>query len=118
MILGTLLVGIVAAHRRHTQQIRTAKEKHDAIVAADKLLGQWREQGMWGPAATSGRFPDRDDLAWKWSISTTAELSRMGGAIGRLEVFSTARPDESLAQVELVTTAGGTIQAAVPTASP
>jgi hypothetical protein len=109
-LLGTLLVGILVAHRRHAEQIRRATVTHDAIEAADKLLCQWHEQGILGPATAAGCIEGRDDLVWTWSVSAKAELRHVGAAIGRLEVFRTSDRDEPLAQVELVTTASSAIQ--------
>jgi type II secretory pathway pseudopilin PulG len=108
MLLGTLLVGILVAHRRHDHQIRTSKLRLEAIEAADRLLCECRAKGSWGPLASSGRFADRSDLVWRWSLLTISELTQVGACIGRLEVFSTNQTAElPLAQIELVTSDGG-----------
>lgn len=94
MLLGTLLVGILATHRRHAAQIRSAQARLAAIASADKLLADWREQGMWGAAAPSGNC-EGSELAWRWTVKNAPELRRVGAAIGRLEIVD-KRSDDTL----------------------
>jgi len=104
MLLGTLLVAILAAHRRHVHQVSNAKARLAAVAAADRLLEKWRVEGIWGPTSSSGTFQDSGALAWRWTITTPVELRGLGAAKGRLEVFKRDSTDESpLLAVELVT---------------
>src|SRR5688572_7323830 len=84
MLLGTLLVGILVAHRRPAEQIRNAKVRLAAIETTDKLLAKWTEQGIWGAVAASGHFEDQSNLVWRWTVLPAPELRRVGAAIGRL----------------------------------
>jgi hypothetical protein len=105
MLLGTLLVGVLLAHRRHAQQIRSAAARLQAIKAADGLFSEWCEQGSWGTAQSGGEFPGEPSLVWRWSVVPSRELRHFGAAIGRLEVFSTGEDNQTpLAKVEVVTT--------------
>lgn len=105
MLLGTLLVGVLVAHRRHVAQIRTATRRLEAVAAADQLLESWRAKGAWGPDSKSGRFAEASNLVWRWSVSTPPELRPIYAAIGRLEVLDASRTDaRPLASVEILTT--------------
>jgi hypothetical protein len=101
MLLGTLLVGILVAHRKHVAQIRGAEKRLGAIRAADDLLAQWSADGSWGATKDEGRFDGRDDLIWRWVVTSTPDLARVHAAVGRLEV---ADPQGLvLARIELLT---------------
>ena len=107
MLLGTLLVGILVAHRRHAEQIRGAAARLEAVEAAEKLFAEWSEKGIWGAAEPTGRFKEQPQLAWRWSVLPSTQLRRFGVAIGRLEIVSTVRQDiRPLVQVDVLTTAG------------
>jgi hypothetical protein len=106
MLLGTLLVGVLLAHRRHAQQIGSAAARLQAIKAADGLFSEWCEQGSWGTARSAGQFPGEPNLVWRWSVVPSRGLRNFGAAIGRLEVFRAGEDYETpLATVEVVTTA-------------
>ena len=102
MLLGTLLVGILTAHRRHAAQIRRAESRLAAVEAADTLLAQWSNEGRWGAATSTGRFDNREDLTWRWSIVPDSQLRRLGAAIGRLEIV--AADGTPVEVVEVLTT--------------
>ena len=102
MLLGTLLVGILVAHRRHVRQIHRAEVRLAAVEAADALLARWSAEGSWGAATSSGGFEDRDDFTWRWTVVTVPQLRQLGAAIGRLEIIgANGVPVES---VEVLTT--------------
>lgn len=103
-LLGTLLVGILVAQRRHAEQINGAHARLTAVEAADKLLAQWSAGGNWGTASSSGQFEDEPKLMWHWSVIQSPELRPMGAAIGRLEVFAKENPAElPFVRVDVVT---------------
>jgi prepilin-type N-terminal cleavage/methylation domain-containing protein len=102
MLLGTLLVAILMAHREHAKQIRNASIRLKAIEVADKLFAEWSEKGMWGTAKASGEVPD---FPWRWTVLPSPELRRLGASIGRLEIFAADRVDQApMVQVEVLTT--------------
>ena len=101
MLLGTLLVSILVAHRRHVQQIRSADCRLAAVQAADGLLAKWSADGSWGATKNEGEFEGRTDFTWRWTITPAPELNRLGAAIGKLEVVGAERTP--LCSVELLT---------------
>jgi type II secretory pathway pseudopilin PulG len=104
MLVGTLLVGILTAHRRHSQQVASAKERLAAVAAADKLLDSWRATGAWGATTSSGIFKNKNNFVWRWTVTTPPELQRVGAAKGRLEVLRRESTDDRpLVMIELVT---------------
>ena len=104
MLLGTLLVGILTAHRRHVAQVRAADARLAAIAAADKLLQSWQADGSWGPASTSGRFPGNGQLAWRWTVTARPELRRINAGVGRLDVLDGESEVETpLLSIEILT---------------
>lgn len=104
MLLGTLLVGILTAHRRHSEQVRGARERLAGVAAAEGLLERWRAEGAWGGTSNSGTFKDNSEFKWRWTITTPAEFRRMGAAKGRLEVIKRASAeDRPVVAIELVT---------------
>lgn len=104
MLLGTLLVGLLTAHRQHTRQIRIAELRLEAIAAADQLLKDWQAEGTWGSVKASGRFKDTEKFVWKWTVKRSRELRGLPAAVGRLEVFGVSTDREPpLVSVELLT---------------
>lgn len=104
MLLGTLLVGILTAHRRHVEQIRNAKTRLAAIAVAENLLEQWRKEGTWGAVARGGTIKGSSEFAWRWTVTTPPELQQLGATKGRLEIVRAgAVNDVPLVAVELVT---------------
>lgn len=104
MLLGTLLVGILAAHRRHTEQVRSARARLEAVAAAEKLLESWCEKDTWGATSSSGRFAETSRLSWRWTITARPELRPVNAAIGRLEVLDGNSHNQiPLVSVEILT---------------
>jgi len=101
MLLGTLLVAILVAHRRHVEQIRHAEARIAAVEAADGLLAKWSAEGTWGATKNDGEFEDRPGLAWRWTVIPTPGLTRLGAAVGKLEVIG--NDGSVLSQVDLLT---------------
>jgi hypothetical protein len=101
MLLGTLLVAILVAHRRHVEQIRNAEARLVAVQAADGLLAKWSAEGIWGATRNAGEFEGRPDLTWRWTVIPAPGLSRLGAAVGRLEVVGS--DGSILSQVDMLT---------------
>lgn len=103
LLLGTLLVGLLSAHRQHTRQIRSAELRLEAIAAADQLLKSWQTEGTWGSVKSSGRFKDHEKFVWQWTVRTSPDLRGLPAAVGRLNVFSVdGDQEEPLVSVELL----------------
>lgn len=108
VLLGSLLVGILVAHRRHAEQIRRASRRLAAVEAADRLLLRWAEQGIWGPTEPTGPCEGTPNLHWQWSVIREPPLERLGAAKGRLEVFDNLSTGGTpLVRLELLTAGGG-----------
>lgn len=101
MLLGSLLIGILVAHRKHVQQIRGAERRLAAIAAMDDLLAKWSVEGSWGATQSEGEFGGAKGLKWRWTIMPAAELRKLGASIGRLEAIDSS--GELICQVELLT---------------
>jgi prepilin-type N-terminal cleavage/methylation domain-containing protein len=101
MLMGSLLVGILVAHRRHAEQIRRADQRIMAAKLADRILSKWSSDGSWGGGKTEGRIDGTDEFTWRWRVESDSQLSRVGAAIGRLEIVDDQ--GNSYAQVELLT---------------
>jgi prepilin-type N-terminal cleavage/methylation domain-containing protein len=101
MLLGTLLVAILVAHRRHVEQIRHAEARLAATEAADGLLAKWSAEGTWGATKNAGEFEGRPGLAWQWTVIPAQGLNRLGAAVGRLEVVG--RDGIVLSHVDVLT---------------
>ena len=101
MLMGSLLVGILVAHRRHAEQIRRADLRIEAAKFADGLLSKWSADASWGGGKTEGRIDETDELTWRWKVESDSRLSRVGAAIGMLEIVD--KHGNSAAQVELLT---------------
>jgi hypothetical protein len=86
MLLGTLLVSILTAHRRHVDQIRSAEERLAAIEAIDRLFSKWSSDGSWGATQNEGVFEGMASLRWRWTVSSPNELRKLGASTGRLAV--------------------------------
>jgi hypothetical protein len=107
MLLGTLLVGILVAHRRHAHQVRRAQARLAAVEAADRLLTKWSEEGRWGATSDSGRCEDAEKLVWRWQVVPEPGLSRLNAAMGRLEIMEKDAADSiPLVRLDVLTTAG------------
>jgi prepilin-type N-terminal cleavage/methylation domain-containing protein len=105
-LAGTLLVAILVAHQRHVAQVRRATVRMRAIEAADKLLSSWRSDETGGPTKASGNLPGAPEFSWRWTIRECRELSSVGAAIGRLEIWNAVLDDKRPAvSVEVLTTA-------------
>lgn len=104
LLLGTLLVGLLAAHRQHTQQIRAAELRWEAIAAADQLLQSWQTDRAWGSLKPAGRFKGHGKFVWQWTVRTSPELRNVPAAVGRLDVLVADNSQEGpLVSVELLT---------------
>ncbi len=108
-ILGTLLVGIVLAHARHTHQIALTQRKQLAARVADEMIGRWwtRPEGM--PIGEAGVVDAAPSLVWETRIVANPPIERLGARALRLEIREADPPrwqveagDETLVQVDLV----------------
>lgn len=89
-ILGTLLVGIVLAQSRHTNQLVRARAQAQAVEQADQLIAQWwtRPQGV--PIGEEGVFTDAERLRWQTRLVNNKPVQQLGARVVRVEVFDTS----------------------------
>ena len=76
-ILGSLLVGILLAKNRLSQQSALASRRLDAVAAADGLLTSWRHSEEGIPREASGEVPGYNGFAWETKMreDRTAEFA-------------------------------------------
>lgn len=91
-ILGTLLVGIVLARARHTDQLLRARVQARAVEAADEMIARWWASREGVPIDASGELAGGDGLLWRTSIVDEDGIAELGARVVRVEVLQ-ARGD-------------------------
>lgn len=86
-LLSTLLVGILMASNRHTEQIRRSRQTLEVLHRVDALLYRWTGSGGMVPRKANGQIPGRDELIWKTHVVSKQHRQRLGIELVRLEVF-------------------------------
>ncbi|MEM8670554.1 MAG: prepilin-type N-terminal cleavage/methylation domain-containing protein [Planctomycetota bacterium] len=106
VLLSTLLVAILQSHDRLARQTKTARERIDAIDAADELLQEWASVSPMVIPSVSGQTAT--DPTYDWTIETRIEpeLETLGIRIATLRLFEAQQSDDTqpLAMVEFLTT--------------
>jgi type II secretory pathway component PulJ len=108
VILGSVLVGMVLAKSRHTEQLALAKRKQEAAAATDALLNRWwtRKEGV--PLGEEGSFENHPDLQWRSRVVKNPAIEKLKGRVVRVTVRDAGaalpgdRKDEPLVTVDLV----------------
>jgi hypothetical protein len=103
LLVGTLLVGILIAHRRAASQTRLAYKRLEAIRALDALLTARQQQSAPELQLARGKPPGNNPFYWRSSLREEPALVALEASILRVELYD---PDylkgETLASVELV----------------
>jgi prepilin-type N-terminal cleavage/methylation domain-containing protein len=110
-LLAVLLVLILASFRAHAAQIRSAKQRMEAMRRADELLTVWTTSGGIPVVGEQEEIPETP--GWIWRIVKTSgsdDLYQLGAAVIRLEIVATPETigEFPLAAVELLVPAEGT----------
>ena len=105
MLMGTLLVAVLTAHRQNARQTRTAQQRLAAIEVLEGLLADPSGTALLEP---DGKVPGENSFHWRTSVRRDAAADVLGALIVRVEVFD---PDyeegQSLAYVEMLTAGSG-----------
>ncbi len=91
-LLGTLLVGIVLAKVRFTQQWTAADRRVQTVRAADELLTAWWATPGGFPRRAAGDVPGRPDLSWRTEPVSNPAVEALGGRAVRLQVIDRRDP--------------------------
>lgn len=106
MLVGTLLVAVLMAHRRTTQQTRLAQQRLTAITALDQLLtlrANPNEQEAGDLQQPTGKIPGSNPYHWRTIERNDPAAESFGAMILRIEVFNPEfEQGETLANVELL----------------
>lgn len=109
-LLAMLLVLILSSFRVHASQIRSAKQRMEAIRRADSLLTVWSASGGIPPVGEQEPIPERPGWSWRIVRGTGSdELYQIGASAIRLEIVDSQDQQEKLplASVELLVPAEG-----------
>lgn len=104
VLLGTLLATAVVSASRHTQQVRRAQDRLEALEIADGLLRTWLVERQGTIEAREGLIDGHD--GWRWEVTgrIEPELQPLGFHVGILTIVdrSSVESDRVLAQIEFV----------------
>ena len=107
LLTGTLLVMVLAGHRRAVQQTVAAERRLEAIALLDGFL-QGRQAGVSQFQEPVGKLPGKNPCHWRVAVMFSAEADSMGAAITRVEIYNPDYQDgAALATVEVLSPGGG-----------
>ena len=110
VLVGTLMVTLLLAHRRNTEQLALAGKQLEAIDALDQMMvafyrpsdGQFPEQPLF--EQITGEVPSRPELLWRRFIRNEGTAGGHVAVVLRVEVFAPSfREGKTLADVEVIT---------------
>lgn len=116
VLLGSLLATAVVSASRHTQQVRGAQDRLNALEVADELLHSWLVDGQGNIESNEGPVPDHDGWTWRVYGRTEPELEPLGFHVGVLQIIDQTRQQRMsgdsaariLAEVEFVSSSAVT----------
>lgn len=105
-ILGSVLVGLLLAQSRHTDQLIKARLQSSAVVATDELIAQWSTQPQGVPIDAEGSLPAVEGVTWRTLFVANAPIVEVGARVVRVEVLDQRdgdiRGDRRLFVVDMV----------------
>ena len=104
-LLSTLLVSILLSYGAHAGQIRAARQRMQAIKAADQLLSNWMAQGDLPAVGDQDMLPGSDELVWRMVAVPRDKRVSLPNEVGliRLEVYQRSNRQNVLTSVDLFT---------------
>lgn len=104
-LLSTLLVSILMSYGAHAGQIRAARQRVQAIEAADRLLSNWMTLGELPAVGDQDMLPGSDELVWRMVAVPRSERVSLPDEVGlmRLEVYQRSNREHVLTSVDLFT---------------
>lgn len=131
VLVGTLMVTLLMAHRRNTDQLALAEKQLVAIDALDQMMGAFYKssngqssngQSSDGQASeqplfeqTTGEVPSRPELRWRRFIRNEGTAGGHVAVVLRVEVFAPSfREGKTLADVEVITSVASSPESSSP----
>ena len=136
VLVGTLMVTLLMAHRRNTDQLALAEKQLVAIDALDQMMGVFYKsstgqssngqssngQASNGQASeqplfeqTTGEVPSRPELRWRRFIRNEGTAGGHVAVVLRVEVFAPSfREGKTLADVEVITSVTSSPESSSP----
>jgi prepilin-type N-terminal cleavage/methylation domain-containing protein len=102
LLVGTLLVTVMTAHRRLVNQGRLAQERIAAVAALDELLASAQASGVDPLVQIQGKVPGNNPYTWRTSLRDDSAARSLGGSIVRIELYNQKDTTVALATVELL----------------
>jgi prepilin-type N-terminal cleavage/methylation domain-containing protein len=112
VLLGSLLVGIVVARARYTQQWAKAQQRLEAIDAADDLLSEWWSTSSVPRNASGKVIHESSELHWRTREVSNDDARFLSLQMIRLEVWRGDPIGVPLAIVDVVLPQDEQIEAA------
>ena len=131
VLVGTLMVTLLMAHRRNTDQLALAEKQLVAIDALDQMMGAFYKssngqssdgQSSNGQASeqplfeqTTGEVPSRPELRWRRFVRNEGTAGGHVAVVLRVEVFAPSfREGKTLADVEVITSVASSPESSSP----
>ena len=126
VLVGTLMVTLLMAHRRNTDQLALAEKQLVAIDALDQMMGAFYKssdgQSSNGQASeqplfeqTTGEVPSRPELRWRRFVRNEGTVGGHVAVVLRVEVFAPSfREGKTLADVEVITSVTSSPESSSP----
>jgi type II secretory pathway pseudopilin PulG len=103
LLVGTLLVAVLVAHRRAATQVRSAQRRLDAVAVLDALLEALRKPDAGDLQLARGKAPGSNPFHWRSTLRHETALDALGAAIVRIELYDPEFDDgRTLASVEIL----------------
>ena len=121
VLVGTLMVTLLMAHRRNTDQLALAEKQLVAIDALDQMMvafyrpsdGQFPEQPLF--EQITGEVPGKPELRWRRFIRNEGTAGGHVAVVLRVEVFAPSfREGKTLADVEVITSVTSSPESSSP----
>jgi type II secretory pathway pseudopilin PulG len=107
MLVGTLLVAVLVAHRRAITQTRLAQRRLDAVEVLEELLIARQGPDAEDYQLARGKAPGSNPLHWRSTLREEASLVDLGASVLRIELYDPGfKEGETLASVELLAPGG------------
>ena len=107
MLVGTLLVAVLVAHRRAITQTRLAQRRLDAVEVLDQLLIARQGPDAEDYQLARGKAPGPNPFLWRSMLRDEASLVELSASVLRIELYDPAfKEGETLASVELLAPGG------------
>lgn len=104
MLVGTLLVAMLKAHRDSSRQLQLAQRRLGAVELLDQLLVAPDQFVL---QQSTGKVPGENQLYWRTTTRVDRQSDFIGAMIVRVELFDPEYRDaETLASVEMLAPGG------------